>query len=229
MSIRTVCFDFQDTLAYMEPTHFGLYVQAAAEHGIDVDEDSFVGTIDGAWSEWQTPLGIDHSSASTNERTFRSVRAGVHRHRLQAAGIENSIARPIADRITVLEADPQYFRLFEDTMPCLVRLSEGGINTMIVSNHVWQLPAIVESLELPFRPDAVLTSSRIGYRKPHPQIYAFALQRTECLPAEVLFVGDSVTSDVEGPRAAGMHSLLLDRIGTNQGTESIRTLAELTP
>ncbi len=229
MSIRAVCFDFQDTLAYMEPPHLGLYVQAAAEHGVSLREESFAGAIDDAWDEWRTPLGIDHSRASTDERSFRAVRLGVHGHRLRAAGVDGSLVEPIADRIADLESDPRHFRLFEDTAEALDRLPGVGIETLIVSNHVWRLPEIVAALGLPLRPDAVLTSSRIGYRKPHPEIYAAALRRAGCPPTEVLFVGDNVRADVQGPRAAGMRAVLLDRAGEHEGDgeQAIRTLAEL--
>ena len=227
MTIRAVCFDFQDTLAYMEPAHLRLYVQAAAEHDISVSEQSFAEAIDDAWDRWRTPLGIDHSQASTDERSFHAVRTGVHRHRVRAAGIDGRLIDPIAERIAEVESDPRHYRLFDDAVPALERLAQAGVEAIIVSNHVWQLPEIVAALGIALRPDAVLTSARVGYRKPHPEIYAAALRRAGCNPSEVLFVGDNPQADVEGPRAAGMQALLLDRGSTEDREDVIHVLTDL--
>ena len=42
-----------------------------------------------------------------------------------------------------------------------------------------------------------------------------------------LFVGDSLSHDVEGPRSAGMSAVLLDRKGRYPGRDAIHTLADL--
>ncbi len=47
--------------------------------------------------------------------------------------------------------------------------------------------------------------------KPNPEIFHRACRRLEVEPAESLHVGDSVSEDLEGARAAGLAALLLDR------------------
>ncbi len=231
MSIRAVCFDFADTLAYPWPSAWAPYIEAAAEHGVTLDETAFDRPLDDAWEPWRTSLGVDHSEASGDERSFEALRARVHRQRFEAVGVRGELAASIAERVAELDREPRYWRLFEDTAPALDRLADAGIETLIVSNHVWRLPEIVAALGLPLRPDAVLTSARVGYRKPHPQIYAAALRRAARAPSEVLFVGDNARADVEGPRAAGMRAVLLDRDGggehVDDGEETIGTLADL--
>jgi HAD superfamily hydrolase (TIGR01509 family) len=56
--------------------------------------------------------------------------------------------------------------------------------------------------------DAVIFSSEIGVRKPHPQIYAEALRAMGATPQTTIFVGDRLREDVGGPRAAGMRAVL---------------------
>jgi putative hydrolase of the HAD superfamily len=210
--LKAVFFDFQDTLAYYPGGNYASYVQAAQEHGVSLTQEQLnMRSLDDAWSLWQTPLGPDHSAHATSEESWRPIHAGVHAHRIEAMGVEADLAVTIADRVVDLQVDPEGYALFDDTAPALDRLMHVGIESLIVSNHIWRLPEIVVALGIGARLEGVLTSARVGYRKPHPRIYDAAIRLTACRPSEVLFVGDNPQHDVEGPRAAGICGLLLDR------------------
>lgn len=58
--------------------------------------------------------------------------------------------------------------------------------------------------------DTVITSVEVGWRKPHPAIFAAALEALDAAPGECTFVGDTKSADYDGPRAAGMRALLID-------------------
>ena len=90
--------------------------------------------------------------------------------------------------------------MYADTRPALERLKAVGLRIGIVSNHVWRLPEVVEGLGLGPYVDATFTSARIGYRKPHPAIFRAALEAMGVTAEAALFVGDSVSHDVEGPQ-----------------------------
>lgn len=226
-ALRAVCLDFQDTLACFERGHDALYVQAAREHGVEFTVDAFAAPLDDAWAQWRTPLGIDHSSASKDRQSFRAVRLEVHRYRFRAAGVDGDVVDPIVERLAELESQPEHYRLFDDVLPTLDRLAQAGVAALVVSNHLWELPEIVRALGLGAKLEGVLTSARVGYRKPHPAIYAAALRLAGCDPSEMLFVGDNPGADVDGPRAAGMRAVLLDRAGTREGADVIRSLTEI--
>ena len=49
-------------------------------------------------------------------------------------------------------------------------------------------------------------SFEVGYQKPEPQIYQIVCDKFQLEPKDVLFVGDSIQNDVEGPAAFGMSS-----------------------
>lgn len=53
------------------------------------------------------------------------------------------------------------------------------------------------------RSQAVVISEEVGVMKPHPQIFAHAAEQASTKPEEILYVGDSLHSDVEGGQAAG--------------------------
>ena len=53
------------------------------------------------------------------------------------------------------------------------------------------------------RSQAVVISEEVGVMKPHPQIFAHAAERAGVASDAILYVGDSLHSDVEGGHAAG--------------------------
>ena len=74
--------------------------------------------------------------------------------------------------------------------------------------------------------DAVVTSVEVGRRKPHPAIYDAALRRTHAHPQNVVFVGDTIAADVDGPIAAGMAAVWIGSHPLDQAP-TIATVAEL--
>lgn len=58
------------------------------------------------------------------------------------------------------------------------------------------------------RMDATVLSAELGVRKPHPAVYAALVERLGVDPAAILFVGDRLADDVDGPAAAGMQTCL---------------------
>lgn len=57
--------------------------------------------------------------------------------------------------------------------------------------------------ELRERARAVLISEEVGYMKPHPKLFAHAEAYAAAPPEAILYIGDSLTSDVRGAQQAG--------------------------
>jgi len=232
MRMRAVFLDFQDTLAHFRDgawnSAYGLAVEAAREHGIDLDPQSIVMPTDEAWADFQTPDGPAHLEFSRDPESFSQVRITVHGRRLAKAGITGDVAASIGRRIDELEGDAARYVLFEDTLPALERLKSEGLRVLIVSNHIWRLADIVRELGLDAYVDEVVNSARVGYRKPHPAIYRAALEASGVPAEETVMVGDSVGHDVRGAQRAGLRGVYLDRSGANPPPEGVRTITSLT-
>jgi len=99
--------------------------------------------------------------------------------------------------------------------PGAVRLLEAirghGLRTGLCSNAPYP-PAVLRAqlrhLGLLAHLDVTVFSSQVGWRKPHPAIFAALLRRLRLAPGAVLFVGDSPAADLAGARAAGMRARL---------------------
>jgi putative hydrolase of the HAD superfamily len=78
---------------------------------------------------------------------------------------------------------------------------------------------------------AVIVSVRVGYRKPHPAIYAAALAAVGAEPGATVFAGDGYRADYAGPLAVGIRAYLIDstdqyRVPPNRRLRSLRDLPE---
>jgi putative hydrolase of the HAD superfamily len=72
-----------------------------------------------------------------------------------------------------------------------------------------QLEHLIDAAGLRGAFDSLLSSEAAGACKPDPDIFAEALRRAGCAPAEALFVGDTLAQDIAGANRAGMRSVLL--------------------
>jgi putative hydrolase of the HAD superfamily len=98
-------------------------------------------------------------------------------------------------------------QLASTSVALLEALRTRGLKTGLVSNATdpgWLLRADLERQGLAPCLDAVVFSSELGKRKPHPAIYEAALLELGVAPERALFVGDRLIEDVKGPAELGM-------------------------
>jgi putative hydrolase of the HAD superfamily len=60
---------------------------------------------------------------------------------------------------------------------------------------------------------AVVVSAEIGIGKPDLAIFERALAQFECDPARATMIGDSLSRDIDGARAAGLKGVWINRFG----------------
>jgi len=77
-----------------------------------------------------------------------------------------------------------------------------------LSNHIPELPDVVEELGLSTYLVDCISSANVGYEKPNAKIYEYALEKHN-MPEEVWMIGDSIEADVRGPENAGINSILV--------------------
>ena len=222
-----VLFDFDGTLAFMQPSHRELYEQAINEcnkstQSFSVNEFN----VQDAWEKWRTDKGIEHLQYSRSKEDYHELRKTIHANRLKKLNIQNNVEM-ISERIIELESNTNFYILYDDVIESLNMLSQYNIELGIVSNHLWNLKDITQYLGINKYFKCIISSAQIGYRKPHPEIYESALSQINSLSNDVLFIGDNLESDYFGPIKAGLSAILLDRNRTNEMHDSINSLNEL--
>lgn len=73
----------------------------------------------------------------------------------------------------------------------------------------------------------IITSIKVGWRKPHPAIYDFAVELAQVPKEQILFIGDNYQCDYEGPLKYGFKAIHLDKKNISKAENKINTLEEL--
>ena len=145
----------------------------------------------------------------TEETSFRRT------IEIDAAAIAELGLEPMPDafyrRLSELFMVTSHWHIFPDAYPTLTALKERGLVVGAVSNWVWNLPELLHALDLVSHFDFIAASARIGFEKPHPRIFQWALDQAGVPAESVIHVGDHVDADVEGARAVGITGVLIDR------------------
>lgn len=229
--LRAVFLDIGDTVMRPNPSWEHVYAMAFEEFGIRVDIDDLHAALRRAYHHggWGMEAGFDPSEETSFQRTVA----------IDAAAIAELGLQPMPEafyrRLSELFMVTSHWHIFPDAYRSLTALQARGLVVGAVSNWVWNLPELLHALDLVRHFDFIAASARIGFEKPHPRIFEWALSQAAVPAASVIHVGDHVGADVEGARGVGIEGILIDRAGRYRpedvpdGVPVIRSLDELLP
>jgi putative hydrolase of the HAD superfamily len=156
---------------------------------------------------------------------------------VESVGVD-PIHREHAARLLNITRSAQLWRWpIPDSMSALTALARERVPMGVVSNASGQIEEellrseicqVGEGIGIAMR--CVVDSHVVGVAKPDPRIFEHALAFfPEFERGHIAYVGDSVTMDVGGATAAGLHPILLDPYDDHPGAEfeRIRSLREL--
>lgn len=206
--IQGIVLDAVGTLIQPTPSVAIAYTQAAARQGVELDPEVVRARFNGAFKGdlvrgEDGPLSTDEG---VEARRWREI----------VARVLPEVPDPgrAFDELWDHFGRPGCWRVFPDVPPALAAIHEAGLRVCIGSNFDARLHGVVAGLpELSSLVDAIVVSSEVGYRKPHPAFFRAACDRLGLPPDRVLSVGDDFQNDVEGARRAGLWALALARPG----------------
>lgn len=238
-NIKGILIDFDKTLGFMRIPHLEMYSQIAASAGIalsptELTEAMMNTPLIDTWLPWQTERGIEHFDESRSEISYRNLRCEIAFSRLRGAldsvkYFDEEILRSAAKSISEAESNLSLYELYPDTIEFLSFCEGRSIDLAVVSNHDWVLPDVLSYLGIARYFKAIVTSARVGVRKPHPLIFDRALDELDLESKEVVMIGDSIGDDVRGANSAGIDAVLIDRTSKNLTDDvlCVSTLAEI--
>jgi 2-haloalkanoic acid dehalogenase type II len=191
---RCVLLDALGTLVELEPP----WTHLADELGVEADE-RLVAAVRAEMRYYR-----DHSDEGRDAATLADLR------RRCAEILSRELGRDVA--VDQMMAAIR-FRAYPDAAPSLAELRAQGLRLVCVSNWDFSLPDVLARCGLADDLDGVVASAAVGARKPDPRIFEAALDVAGCAAADALHVGDTPEEDLEGARAAGIRTLLIDRDG----------------
>jgi len=201
--IRAVIFDFYGTLA--ETPDWGpSWEELVAELGYALPAE-----VRDRW--WNDGIdGIEHDEHSQSREHYVAWQQTRMRGMLTEVGVapcdQDVLIAPVHEisghrRITA----------YDEVLPVLAALRAAGIATAICSNWDWDLLEALDGAGLRDTTDVTVSSAWVGARKPHRRMYEHTLAQLDVPAEHVLFVGDTWSCDVEGPRAIGLRTMYLRR------------------
>lgn len=98
---------------------------------------------------------------------------------------------------------------YSETLPALERLKTRFRLATLTNGN-----ADLARIGLAHHFEVSLNAGLLGCAKPDPRAYAALAEALTLSPSEILFVGDEPHADVLGPRAAGMHTVWVNRLGS---------------
>ncbi|HEV2234285.1 MAG TPA: HAD family hydrolase [Terriglobia bacterium] len=120
-------------------------------------------------------------------------------------------------------------RVLPETPAYLENLRGRGYFLGVISNSIGTIEEQLGRVDLLRYFHTVLDSAIVGIEKPHPEIFRQANERAGAAPSETIFIGDTHSTDVGGAQLAGIHGVLIDRVGAYAKIQSqrITSLPEL--
>ena len=87
----------------------------------------------------------------------------------------------------------------------LQALQSRGYHLGVISNNasLYNVFRVLEDYRIRGFMEDVTVSSVTGYRKPHPEIFRIALRQMQAKPEMCVYVGDTVSRDIIGPKQVG--------------------------
>jgi HAD superfamily hydrolase (TIGR01662 family) len=119
---------------------------------------------------------------------------------------------PLAPKLTRLWRDSDGRRIpRDDVKETVIELSRRGYLLGIIANTITEteIPDWLEQDGLTGYFKTVVLSSKVGIRKPNPEIYWEAARRIGVDPKHCVYVGDNPVRDMEGTQAAGYGMMIL--------------------
>jgi HAD superfamily hydrolase (TIGR01509 family) len=113
---------------------------------------------------------------------------------------------PLSSKLTRLWRDCDGRRVpRSDVCKVILELHDRGYLLGLIANTITEteIPDWLEADHLTDYFKTVVLSSKLGIRKPNPEIYWEAARRIGVEPSKCVYVGDNLVRDVEGTQAAG--------------------------
>ena len=206
--IRGIVLDAVGTLIKPVPSVAEAYTAAARRQGVELNRDVVRARFSQHFQsdEVRGDRGIHSTDEATEIWRWRRIVAKVLP---EVPDLQKAF-----DELWEHFGRPESWRTFADVAPALQSIHEAGISVCIGSNFDGRLRQVVLGLpELSWAIDALVISSEIGFRKPHPLFFQAVCERLQLPARQILCVGDDVENDVRGAADAGLSAMLLDRHG----------------
>lgn len=235
MPVKTLLFDLDDTLVVEEASAEAAFIEAGRlareRYGVDPQElhrtlrktcreiwHAFpshpycsrvgISSWEGMWAEFTGP-GPELESLRTCASAYRyeSWRCALAHYGIA----DPDLAAELADAFVRLRR--QKHTVYEDALEALQSLSRNYILGLLTNGASDLQRRKIDGAGVGKYFQAVLISGDVGIAKPDRRVYEMLLARLEAPAESALMIGNSLGTDIQGARDAGMRTVWIHRIG----------------
>ncbi len=116
---------------------------------------------------------------------------------------------------------------FPDTVATLKKLKKDYKLVLISNTDQFSVEPVIEKYKLADYFDEMIFSYKEKSLKTDPELFKIALKKIKAKPEDVIMVGDSMESDIEGAAKAGIKGILIDRRDKREYEPKIMSLSEI--
>ncbi len=222
MDIKHIFFDLDHTLWDFEANSKKTFSYIFDKNSLDIEFENFI--------EVYQPINHRYWKLFREDKVTKTqLRYGRLKEAFQAIEFESNdelIHLLSEEYITYLA---QYNALFENAIPVLEYLYPKYKMHIITNGfEEVQYRKLKNSNLLPFF-DKVITSEKVGVKKPNPKIFEYALNITGARTAESVMIGDNFEADILGAKNMGMEVIFCKFNGevATEKVDSVDNLLEL--
>lgn len=208
--IKSVLFDWFNTLTCYDPPREELYRRVFRENGIEVSlQDIYKGLLvgDRNFFNGNVRARVRKFSPEDRARAFMVYTQGI----AESSGIVIPAETQFKVIQGVLRIHTGKYALFQDVLPTFQQLKDKNLKLGIITNADKNVADLIASLGLRPWLDVLVTSEQVGVEKPDKEIFLAALKELGIQASEAVYTGDQYQSDVLGAANVGIKALFLDR------------------
>ena len=226
--IEAIFFDLYGTLAGFKPSRHEVQSKACSYFAIDLTVDGITkgyAMADAYMSHENTVAPIRLKDSKNRDGFFAEYQ------RLILLG--NDVKVDLGKALEIwrkVQSIPHDIALFDDVRNCLKALKDNHYKLGLISNYNKKGKLLLEQFCLTDLLDFAVTSSDVGFEKPHKNIFEYAITKADKIPSNIIHVGDQIESDVIGAINVGINPVLIDRDRINTGWSKcpvINTLSQI--
>lgn len=222
---RAILFDVGSTLVDPDPSARELILAVLNAHGSNLQVEDIARAEPRAWEAVQHLLPFQRYGRKESREFWDAFDTAL----LENLGIpdDHDLRRRMFEEFQRIEN----WRLYPDAIDVLQTLRARGYRLGVVSNWEEWLEDLLLALDIHGLFEIIVASGPFGRAKPHPAIFAHALEALNVPALEAVHIGDSPRDDVNGARAAGARPILIDRGNrfADLDVERVAALSDLLP
>lgn len=225
---KAIFFDLDGTLRHSLPAGGEVFAEHAIRLGLHATDEDRLRALRWEHFYWANSADLKADKKSYPDDALFWARYA--RRQLVALGASYAQADELAPQVNeyMAQAYKPESVVPKDVLRLLPSL-KGRYMLGVISNREKPYSDEIEALGLAPFFELVLAGGEVGLWKPEPDIFIYACERLQVVPAEAMYIGDNYFADVVGARRAGLEPVLYDPRGIfpDPGCAIIRSFDEL--